>query len=277
MLAAMQSPKHRRRLTLKETTLLNSVFQHTPAPDAMLRATLGIKLSMSSRAVQIWFQNKRAQTKRMNKENSGASSSSGDGLHVTELTVNTQQISPVKSPATDHASYMQFVRKPATILPKSGHLTDDKTINTIRSLLYPSEDNNENDFFLNLKSNVLITVLMQDKDFEHFMNSMGRELRININRFMELCSDVLNSDIPNEKSLVLKLLLTEKLKDITHLTSQCEQVFDKIEHCVFKKRCESCAYCKFWKDCTQIPFVHKTRKYCVEYLSRLYEIIENIQ
>ncbi|RGB36438.1 homeobox domain-containing protein, partial [Rhizophagus diaphanus] len=54
----------RRRLTEEETNVLNSIFENLQKPDATTRAQLAQKLNMSSRAIQVWFQNRRAKVKR---------------------------------------------------------------------------------------------------------------------------------------------------------------------------------------------------------------------
>jgi len=57
--------KRRRRLTPEETRRLTYVFlHHTTKPDAALRQRLAEELGMTARAVQVWFQNRRAKVKR---------------------------------------------------------------------------------------------------------------------------------------------------------------------------------------------------------------------
>jgi hypothetical protein len=56
--------KRRRRLTEEETNILNNIFENVQKPDATTRAQLAQKLNMSSRAIQVWFQNRRAKVKR---------------------------------------------------------------------------------------------------------------------------------------------------------------------------------------------------------------------
>jgi hypothetical protein len=57
--------KRRRRLTVDETQRLNHIFQHrTTKPDSLLRQQLADELGMTARAVQVWFQNRRAKMKR---------------------------------------------------------------------------------------------------------------------------------------------------------------------------------------------------------------------
>ncbi|RIB14028.1 homeobox domain-containing protein, partial [Gigaspora rosea] len=56
--------KRRRRLTEEETNVLISTFEKVQKPDAETRTRLATKLNMSSRAIQVWFQNRRAKVKR---------------------------------------------------------------------------------------------------------------------------------------------------------------------------------------------------------------------
>jgi len=56
--------KRRRRLSPDETRILAEIFEQTQKPNAALRSRLAQQLDMSSRAVQIWFQNRRAKLKR---------------------------------------------------------------------------------------------------------------------------------------------------------------------------------------------------------------------
>ncbi|CAJ0846338.1 4643_t:CDS:2, partial [Entrophospora sp. SA101] len=54
----------RRRLTEDETLKLNKIFETIQKPDSNLRTQLAKQLNMSSRAIQVWFQNRRAKLKR---------------------------------------------------------------------------------------------------------------------------------------------------------------------------------------------------------------------
>ena len=57
--------KRRRRLTPEETRKLTEVFMHeTTKPDASLRQQLADEMGMTPRAIQVWFQNRRAKVKR---------------------------------------------------------------------------------------------------------------------------------------------------------------------------------------------------------------------
>jgi len=62
--AGTKEVKRRRRLSPDETRILAEIFEQTQKPNAALRSRLAQQLDMSSRAVQIWFQNRRAKLKR---------------------------------------------------------------------------------------------------------------------------------------------------------------------------------------------------------------------
>jgi len=49
--------KRRRRLTPEETRILSEIYEHTQKPNSVLRNRLAQELGMSSRQIQISFQN----------------------------------------------------------------------------------------------------------------------------------------------------------------------------------------------------------------------------
>lgn len=61
--------KKRRRLRPEEIEYLTVYFEKCPRPSTKERYDIGFFLRMSSRKVQIWFQNKRAKEKREKEEN----------------------------------------------------------------------------------------------------------------------------------------------------------------------------------------------------------------
>lgn len=60
--------KHRRRTTKTQFRVLESTFREIPKPNATLRKQISAQLDMPVRAVQIWFQNRRAKAKAMEKK-----------------------------------------------------------------------------------------------------------------------------------------------------------------------------------------------------------------
>ncbi|MCO5549674.1 hypothetical protein L7F22_003147 [Adiantum nelumboides] len=77
--------KHRRRTTRSQFKVLESTFLETPKPTASTRKALAEQLDMPLRAIQIWFQNRRAKAKSQSHRSStshslpGGSSGSNNG------------------------------------------------------------------------------------------------------------------------------------------------------------------------------------------------------
>src|ERR1700733_4093383 len=69
--------KHRRRTTKSQFRLLETSFQENSKPTATSRRALASKLGMTPRAVQVWFQNRRAKVKSQQVLSSSAQCSSG--------------------------------------------------------------------------------------------------------------------------------------------------------------------------------------------------------
>ncbi|SNX84625.1 uncharacterized protein MEPE_03334 [Melanopsichium pennsylvanicum] len=86
--------KHRRRTTKTQFCVLESTFRDIPKPNATLRKQISVQLNMPVRAVQIWFQNRRAKAKAMEKkrghqtsqdsnQDQGQSTQDGKGRSIT--------------------------------------------------------------------------------------------------------------------------------------------------------------------------------------------------
>ncbi|KAK0543361.1 hypothetical protein OC846_004500 [Tilletia horrida] len=65
--------KHRRRTTKGQFRVLEGTFKENPKPNANVRKALAAQLDMPGRAVQIWFQNRRAKAKAQAKKEEQAS------------------------------------------------------------------------------------------------------------------------------------------------------------------------------------------------------------
>ncbi|KAI8607662.1 hypothetical protein BC830DRAFT_95220 [Chytriomyces sp. MP71] len=65
------NPKKRHILQQSETALLNDVFDETPFLNAAQAQDLAKRLNMSVSQIRVWFQNKRAATKRQKLANAG--------------------------------------------------------------------------------------------------------------------------------------------------------------------------------------------------------------
>jgi len=71
--AYLKEPRKRHRTTSDQFAILIDAFEHEPNPDSATRKQLAAATGMSHRAVQVWFQNRRAK----NKPSTTSSSSSG--------------------------------------------------------------------------------------------------------------------------------------------------------------------------------------------------------
>jgi len=58
-------PKKRQRTTPEQLEVLEKIYEKEKLPGSDLRKELALKLKMTPRRVQVWFQNKRAKEKRM--------------------------------------------------------------------------------------------------------------------------------------------------------------------------------------------------------------------
>ncbi|KAI9311855.1 homeobox domain-containing protein [Dichotomocladium elegans] len=60
-------PKKRTRVTPSQLTILEETFSISATPDSKMRKQLADKLQMPERSIQIWFQNRRAKVKMLQK------------------------------------------------------------------------------------------------------------------------------------------------------------------------------------------------------------------
>ncbi|CAO3686314.1 unnamed protein product [Umbelopsis vinacea] len=63
--------RRRHRLKPEETDYLTNEFQNNPKPTRKDIQEIASEIEMSERTVQIWFQNKRAKLRRLQKESTG--------------------------------------------------------------------------------------------------------------------------------------------------------------------------------------------------------------
>jgi hypothetical protein len=80
--------KRRLRTTPEQLKILEEIYLYEKIPSLSLREELSVKLGMTPRRIQVWFQNKRAKERRSSKEKSSppstpvsSSSSASSGLH----------------------------------------------------------------------------------------------------------------------------------------------------------------------------------------------------
>lgn len=60
--------KHRRRTTKAQYKILEANYSENPKPNSSTRRKLAMQLEMTTRGVQVWFQNRRAKSKLMKRQ-----------------------------------------------------------------------------------------------------------------------------------------------------------------------------------------------------------------
>jgi len=131
--------KKRQRTSPDQLAILEQIFQTDKMPSQQTRVQLADQLGMSSRRVQIWFQNKRAKVKRGHTKSEGGqqapmsplqmdsrdgftslSSSSGLSEPSSPIVPDSFQGSPSSSPPT-HSLFSSSPNSPA-VVPSSPSL-----------------------------------------------------------------------------------------------------------------------------------------------------------
>ncbi|SMN17830.1 similar to Saccharomyces cerevisiae YDR451C YHP1 One of two homeobox transcriptional repressors (see also Yox1p) [Maudiozyma saulgeensis] len=99
--------RKRRRTSVQELNILQAGFENCPTPDKKQRLALAERCSMTEKAVQIWFQNKRQAVKRQRLALSKPISTSNDNNDDkcdTELHEQSTPLAPKSSIDTDSSN-----------------------------------------------------------------------------------------------------------------------------------------------------------------------------
>ncbi|KAF8838818.1 hypothetical protein BDN67DRAFT_1012812 [Paxillus ammoniavirescens] len=113
--------KHRKRTSRSQLKVLEDVFRKDTKPNASLRKQLAAQLDMSPRAVQVWFQNRRAKDKQLRKRASAA--------HDKEKAATSAQKSPPPRDTSPNDS-----SNSSTATEKPTHPAEDGTSSQASSL-----------------------------------------------------------------------------------------------------------------------------------------------
>ncbi|KAL1916476.1 uncharacterized protein VTP21DRAFT_5667 [Calcarisporiella thermophila] len=89
-------PRKRLRTTPEQLAVLEDMFLSIPSPDSRLRHILAKRLGMTERSVQIWFQNRRAKSKLLQKR----------ALMAHRETMRSQQFLATITGATNYLPYV---------------------------------------------------------------------------------------------------------------------------------------------------------------------------
>lgn len=95
--------KHRKRTTRAQTKILEEQFKTTDKPDAATRGELSVRLGMTPREVQVWFQNRRAKEKKLRAQALAALNQENEQVHAStpENETSSRAISPSVIAPTD--------------------------------------------------------------------------------------------------------------------------------------------------------------------------------
>jgi hypothetical protein len=91
--------KHRKRTTRAQTKILEEQFKSTDKPDAATRSELSIRLHMTPREVQVWFQNRRAKEKKLRAQALAALNQDNEHEHLQSSTPENEPSSCAISPS----------------------------------------------------------------------------------------------------------------------------------------------------------------------------------
>jgi len=120
--------KKRQRTSPDQLAILETIFQTDKMPSQQTRVHLADQLGMSSRRVQIWFQNKRAKVKRGQSKNEVPSplTDSRDSLASSSSSGSSEPSSPVVPESTPSLSAVHSLlsppHSPASLVPSSPSL-----------------------------------------------------------------------------------------------------------------------------------------------------------
>eukprot|EP00835_Amoeboradix_gromovi_P001313 NODE_57_length_25931_cov_0.351037.p9 type:complete len:419 gc:universal NODE_57_length_25931_cov_0.351037:4487-3231(-) len=103
-----QKKKKRNRATPEQVAILESFFYTTPCPNSKAREELSTQINMPERSVQIWFQNRRAKMRNMQKQSQGAINVPGGRMSVPKWRRNSTPYGvPGSSPANMPTNMLQ--------------------------------------------------------------------------------------------------------------------------------------------------------------------------
>ena len=94
--------RKRMRMTPEQLRVLQKAFAHNRMPTANFRAVLAKRLGMTSRSVQIWFQNRRAKVKQNSKEETPNSTRESSPAEMAEEAGSSVWQSFCPSFSSDH-------------------------------------------------------------------------------------------------------------------------------------------------------------------------------
>jgi len=139
-----QNKKKRQRTSPDQLAILDQVFVTDKMPSQQTRIQLADQLGMSSRRVQIWFQNKRAKVKRGTSKSEGHHSPLTDSREIaSSLSLSSssgfsEPSSPVPDSSPIHSMHSPSPSTPPATVPSSPFSSKHFSMLS-QSMLLPSE------------------------------------------------------------------------------------------------------------------------------------------
>jgi len=103
--------KKRQRTSPEQLDILEKIFRTDQMPSHQTRLELADKLGMSARRVQIWFQNKRAKLKRVNKDTKSPESPPSD----SSSSIPSSPKDKPKTPKTQMVPQLPYLNFPSGV------------------------------------------------------------------------------------------------------------------------------------------------------------------
>jgi hypothetical protein len=89
--------KHRKRTSRTQLKVLEDIFRKDTKPNAALRKKLAAELDMLPRAVQVWFQNRRAKDKALRKRVQDSTQQDSPSANSPQKSQSSRDTSPIDS------------------------------------------------------------------------------------------------------------------------------------------------------------------------------------
>jgi len=129
--------KKRQRTSPDQLAILEQIFQTDKMPNQQTRVHLADQLGMSSRRVQIWFQNKRAKVKRsVSKHDTECSSPNSLNVSSSSIGSPSSPCSPTDSPILSPSSPAE-ASQPSPLLFDAINI-NAPTITDLASIVFPT-------------------------------------------------------------------------------------------------------------------------------------------
>lgn len=143
--------KKRQRTSPEQLAILEQIFQTDKMPNQQTRVHLADQLGMSSRRVQIWFQNKRAKVKRSASKTEGGADETGMNMVRRNSTSSNSSLSSPPSPSSPSvpSDDMPSPLPSSPVLVPQLHQSSNNTTTTIISTSHPSVVHHINNNIIN--------------------------------------------------------------------------------------------------------------------------------